>query len=75
MVLKEVWLYCLTSLSAPTSNVDGMLMSDTSTLVWKVTCVGRGLRMVTRCEVLLRTGVLRSIVDMIPGEVALKVTL
>ena len=40
-----------------------------------VTVLGRGLAMVRQCEMLWRTGVLSSMVLMIPGGVDLKATL
>ena len=53
----------------------GRMMSGTLVLVVMVTVLGRGLAMVRQCEMLWRTGVLRSMVLMIPGGVDLKVTL
>ena len=51
------------------------MMSGTLVLVVMVTVLGRGLAMVRQCEMLWRTGVLSSMVLMIPGGVDLKATL
>ena len=51
------------------------MMSGTLVLVVMVTVLGRGLVMVRQWEMLWRTGVLSSMVLMIPGGVDLKVTL
>lgn len=53
----------------------GRMMSGTLVLVVMVTVLGRGLVMVRQWEMLWRTGVLSSMVLMIPGGVDLKVTL
>ncbi len=49
-------------------------MSEILQLVVSVTGVGRGLVMVNTWDALLRTGVLSSIVPMMPGGVDLKLT-
>ena len=63
-----------TSLWAPTRKVAGMMMSGTLVLVDMVTGVGRGLVMVMTCDTLFLTGVVSSMVPMMPGGVDLKLT-
>ena len=65
----------LTSLSAPTINEEGMLISCEETLVFIVTGDGSGLKTVMVCDTFLRTVVVRLMVAMVPGGVALKWTL
>ena len=67
--------YHHTSLSAPTINEAGRLISCEVTLVFIVTGDGSGLKIVIVCDTFLRTVVVRFIVAMVPGGVALKWTL
>ena len=67
--------FFLTSLSAPTMNEVGMLISCEVTLVFIVTGDGKGLKIVIVCDTFLRTVVVRFMVAMVPGGVALKWTL
>lgn len=64
---------CLhTSLSAPTINEGGILISCEVTLVFIVTGEGSGLKIVIVSDTFLRTVVVRFMVAMVPGGVALK---
>lgn len=56
-------------------NEAGILMSCEVTLVFFVTGDGNGLKIVIVCDTFLRTVVVRFMVAMVPGGVALKWTL
>jgi len=64
-----------TSLSAPTIKDVGMLISCVVTLVFIVTGIGKGLKSLIVSETFLRTVVVRFIVAIVPGGVALNKTL
>ena len=63
-----------TSLCAPTRKVDGKVISRRSQLVEMVTGMGSGLVTLICLELLFLTGVVTSMVPIIPGGVDLKLT-